>query len=343
MPRDSADQLAHQPQRVPLRGRSYPSNREMETIVGSANDTTLLLVDGAARLGILAIACTSLVRSEALLATTAAAAMVAIVCVGIVGTIFHECVHLNYGLPLPAQRTVGLFSGAPLGLSFDWWEMKHRRLHHAYLGDQEMDADIDFGKVFRVKATQPWGRLHRLQPYSLYLVLPLTGLNMLRPIEGSRFERWGATNPQMAAIYSKKYLPFLIFWSPMIIWETPIFGAAKVLLVIIFAGIFGGLVAQLQHNTAQSNQEPSDSQDRLTTDTCVDNRIWWWITGSQSIHTAHHMYPRLNYLEVRRATKYLLGHDKERIWSTHETISGAILSLHRHLKLLSVEPRKAND
>jgi linoleoyl-CoA desaturase len=235
----------------------------------------------------------------------------AVSAVSLIASTFHECVHHNLPLPRRIQNLVGVGLASPLGLSYSWWRIKHVRLHHPYVGDATLDPDIQFAPLGRVKREQPWRPAYRLQPLWMLIGLPFSLLNMLSPRDIWR-ARQAADGTSAVYLCIEKYGGFIICWTPLALTVGLLNAAAIVVAVLLAGGTFGGVVAQLQHNTERSNYYSTDDLGRskerqffLTTDTKSATGTWWWISGGASRHVAHHLYPRFTYVEIPRLTRQL--------------------------------------
>ena len=173
------------------------------------------------------------------------AMLMALAAVTLVATQFHEFVHQNININR-ACRLMGLVSGgAPLGLLPSWWLIKHRQ-HHRFPGHPYLDPDIQFDPLGRIRASQQWRPHYRLQFITLMAGFPFVTLNMLRPTDVATVHR--KTGASWSHLLAEKYVPFFVFWTPLLIL-TGSAGLGRLLAFELMAGTYGGIVAQLQHNT----------------------------------------------------------------------------------------------
>lgn len=343
----------------------------------------VLAADVGARVVLFGVGYAVLLGGEGLGALAVGSLITGVAAITLVGTLFHECVHLNLPVRPAVQVWLGRLAGAPVGLSYSWWRMKHVRLHHTYVGDPARDPDIQFGPLVRVKPQQPWRPWHRLQPVLVALGMPFATLNMLRPADLTRVHRptptptsttapTPAATPAVtraptptpaptpaptraptavghprswAALVAEKYAGWAACWAPLIWMTGPAHGLAALLGFHLVAGVHAGVIAQLQHGTELSNrQAPAPSwgwrerQVHSTADTASRFGIWWWLSGGNSRHVAHHLHPRLTYIEAPAATRAL----KSQIpppWPEHPNVLAALRSLlAMHVRLSRPEP-----
>lgn len=280
-------------------------------------------------------------------------ALLAIGTVSIVGSWYHESIHGNRLLGTVVDTLVERLAAAPAGISPMWWRYKHVRLHHRYPGNAEFDPDIQFGALARVTAAQPWRPHQRFQHIYMPFLFALSTISMLKPSEprlASQYRRRYGLNIPLSApvILLDKYLPFLIFWSPVALLAGT---ERAVLSYILFSLVLGVLVAmttQVQHNTLASipgeNANaawPLSYQTLISIDVNSRYRIWWWLSGGTSYHSAHHVAPTLTYLELPVVTQLLrqLLQDRGIPVQVHRSPWTAMKSHYALLKLLSTPPR----
>lgn len=314
--------------------------RESLSIARSAQqsrDGAILFVDCAVR-------CTLFVLLYVLvLTTTGAASLVCVIGLGViqvtlVATLFHECVHRNLGISSRSQDWIARLIAAPLALSLSWWRVKHVRLHHVHVGDIEQDPDIQFAAVARVKAYQEWRPQYRFQALYGPIACFLVSLNMLSPSELRRVDPTARHLPLKLLL--EKYALFTMFWSPLAAIRG-LFTAALVFVVFeLTVGAFGSVVVQLQHNTTLSNRDSRllpnttwERQYRCTTDTRSATGLWWWLSGGTSRHVAHHLYPKLTYVQLPRATRLLRADAPD--WPEHSSVWQALRSHVQLMRLLA--------
>lgn len=110
----------------------------------------------------------------------------AIADVALLGSWFHDIVHMTKKSRTCGLRTLVRMISAPVGFGPLWWSYKHVRMHHRYVANPEFDPDIQFGYIARVSPAQTWHPIHAAQPIYLWLLLPFSTLNMLKPAELAR-------------------------------------------------------------------------------------------------------------------------------------------------------------
>jgi fatty acid desaturase len=295
------------------------------------------VIDAVARCTLFLALLTALLHAKSDLLAAACVAALAVVQVGLVGSLFHECVHRNLSISDGAQDWVARVVGAPLALSLSWWRVKHVRLHHPHVGDVDRDPDIQFASVARVKAYQDWRSQYRFQVLYGPVAFVLVGFNMLSPLELRRVD------PDRRRItlrlVAEKYVLFSAFWG-VVALARGVFDAFTLFLVFEgVAGALGSVIVQLQHNTTLANRRADartlnrwSRQYYSTADTRSRMGVWWWVSGGTSRHIAHHLHPRLTYIQLPRATTVLRSTVPD--WPEHRNVWDAIASHVRHIRLL---------
>jgi linoleoyl-CoA desaturase len=270
--------------------------------------------------------------------------------VSLTGSWFHDQVHRH-----PSRRTLGgrllmRLGSAPVGLSPLWWSYKHVRLHHRYPSDPRYDPDIQFGAIGRVVAEQPWRRPHRYQHYYMWVLLPFSTINMLKPAESVQARKYSkatgiSSGFPIRALYLDKYLPLLGFWSAF----TFVVGPRRALICFVgtqlTAGLLVSLITQVQHNTLLTRNVPTDvpaqfaccRQIFLSSDVGDRRNLWWWLCGGVSFHSVHHLIPTLDYRRTPAATHRLRATMSELGYSlpSHPGLFAAISSHGRLIRELS--------
>ncbi len=276
-------------------------------------------------------------------------AMFSVATVSMLGSWYHDAVHKTTGMPSLAASFIERMASSPVGFSPRWWDYKHVRLHHTYVGNPEFDPDIQFGLFARVSAAQRWRRAHTSQHFHLWLLLPFATLNMLKPAEcwlAPRYRRYRGLSsmPPGYIFLLDKYVPLLVIWLPVF----AVHGWFAAYLFLIFQGLSGllvSLVTQVQHNTALSNagtdytrRWPLCEQFARTADVGIVVGCWWWLSGGTNFHVVHHLVPSLSFLELPAATARLRREmaDIGISYPVHATLAGALRSHARLLRRLSI-------
>jgi len=273
-------------------------------------------------------------------------------CASMLGSWFHDAVHKNVPAPRPFVSLLARAGSAPVGFSPRWWHYKHVRLHHRYVGNPEFDPDIQFGRLARVSPAQPWHPTHTTQHIHMWLLFPFATINMLKPSEVwflRRFRRYpgiGAAPPSWVFLVDK-YVPFAVFWAPVIIGQGPWPSLATFLTFQVLEGILVSLITQVQHNTELSDDGGESSTrwplcDQLlrTSDVGATRGVWWWLCGGVNFHVCHHLVPTRSFLELPAATERLRANLCE-IGVTlpvHRNIADALRSHTRLLRTLAHRP-----
>lgn len=270
-----------------------------------------------------------------------AAAFAGTVSVGLASSAFHDAVHGNFPGGDRLNRSVARISGGPLGLSHEWWRIKHLRAHHPHVGDESYDPDIQFRLVARVTPRQSWRPSHRLQAVSLWAVMPLAALNMLLPTDLLRLFQLRRLRLGVAV---EKYWFVVTCWVLVVMCRGFVFGSLLFVTFELVAGVLVGLVVQTQHNTfltreGYSHPLPSGSLQQLARTSDVRSRfgIWWWISGGTNLHVAHHLLPRVPYVLLPTVSESMKREltTSGILWHEHPNIRKAVLSIHRNVRTLS--------
>lgn len=273
--------------------------------------------------------------------------------VSLLGSWFHDAVHKNTILSPIGRSITKRLIAAPVGFSPLWWEYKHVRLHHKYVGNPEFDPDIQFGYVARVSAAQPWNRTHSSQHIHMWLLYPLAVINMLKPAEiwqRRRFCELAGLGSAPAAwrFVADKYIPFTAVWLPVVFARGPQDAVPIMLTFFSVSGVLASLVTQVQHNTSGSDTQvhfssewPLCEQIAQSSDVRVapTQSVWWWISGGTNYHTIHHLIPSLSFLELPEATRRLQQGLKDHGYDVncHPSLRAAIMSHARLLRMLSAQ------
>jgi linoleoyl-CoA desaturase len=298
--------------------------------------------DGMARLGLMIAGyCGMLLLAHPL--DMVAACVFAVGTISMLGSWFHDGVHKTIRHPL---ATVLKYVGAaPVGFSGRWWRLKHLRLHHRYPGDPTFDPDIQFGYVARVTPLQPWRPKHSTQYLHMWMLYPLSTLNILKPEEPRVARRYaeliglGNRTPGWLLLVDK-YAPFTLVWAPLLFSHSGL-GALRLFLTFhLVTGTLTALITQVQHNTALSNisndcsgRFPLCDQLLRTADVGRAPGLWWWLCGGVNLHVVHHLAPTLTFFELPAVTMRLRAELEEAgvELPTHEGLWAAVRS---HAKLL---------
>lgn len=247
----------------------------------------------------------------------AGTAIFAMATVSLLGSWFHDTVHRNMRAPRVVIFILQRMGASPVGFSPQWWIQKHVRLHHRFPGNPEFDPDIQFGILGRVSSAQPWRIPHATQHIHMWLLLPLSTLNMLKPSEVWLVRRYAKTlGPGIrkpAWIYMMdKYVGVALVWLPAFLVQPVARALLTFLCFHLFAGTLVSFITQVQHNTALSDGGTDYStQHRLceqvarTTDVGNSTGFWWWLCGGVNFHVAHHLAPTFTFLELPGVTSRL--------------------------------------
>ncbi|MFJ5610089.1 fatty acid desaturase family protein [Streptomyces sp. NPDC093221] len=276
----------------------------------------------------------------------------ALASVSMVGSWFHDAVHGNVRGGRWRSEAVLRAGSAAIGLGPRWWFHKHVRLHHRYVGNPAFDPDIQFGWFGRVTAEQPWHALHRAQHLYMWLLLPFSTLNMLKPSElwttrqavvrrvvGPRGRGW----PWF--LLADKYLPHAVVWIPVFLVLPTRRALLTYLLFHLISGTFVSLITQVQHNTDLAEYGPSvDGTESLSaqlsrsTDVGGGRGFWYWLSGGTTYHCVHHLAPTLTFPELPAATERLVAllAGTEMTVRTHPSMWAAVKSHGRLIRALSV-------
>jgi linoleoyl-CoA desaturase len=273
------------------------------------------------------------------------AVVFAVADVSMLASWFHDGVHRSSAASRPVARGLMRIAAAPAGFGPRWWDFKHVRLHHRYPGDPRFDPDIQFGALARLTRAQPRRALHRGQHIYMWLLLPFTTVNMLKPSElwcVARFRELlpGRRVPPAWRFLADRYPPCLGVWAPVIVirgWQV---GLALLLVFHLVAGTLVALVTQVQHNTTITQPEDPTQwrfrlweQVRRSSDVTSRSGLWRWLAGGTNTHAAHHLMPGLSFLELPGVTLRLrallasLGVDVP----THISVGAAVRS---HARLI---------
>lgn len=322
----------------------FPAEAMLRDAAQTPRQSLLLLGDCLTRCLLFAACYCAVLLSGSARMLYAASVSMGVLQVGLVATLFHECVHRNLSLPRSSQDWLARAVGAPLGLSLAWWRIKHVRLHHPHVGLIEIDPDIQFAAIARVKSDQEWRRQYRFQALHGPIACMLIGINMLSPKDLRRVTEH--QQRRYVVLLLEKYGPFALVWTP-VIWKLGLArGALVFLLFELTAGALGSVVVQLQHNTTLANRRSRRSlsskferQFFSTADTRSPLGVWWWLSGGTSRHVVHHLCPNLTYVQLPRATRIVRSYRVD--WPEHRNVFGALAA---HIRLISqLAKQSAND
>ncbi|MFD9889731.1 fatty acid desaturase family protein [Amycolatopsis sp. NPDC059027] len=269
--------------------------------------------------------------------------------VSLLGSWFHDAVHGNVPWSKLSVMIIARLGAGPLGISPLWWQYKHVRMHHRYVGNPEFDPDIQFGLLARVSSAQRWSTWHRTQHVHMWFLMPFSTLNMLKPSEVwytrryRRYREFGSA-PKCWVFLVDKYATFAAVWCPLFILTSLSSAFVDLVLFMLFTGALASLITQVQHNTDLtvgdedfSKIYPLCEQLVRTTDVGCSKGFWWWLCGGVNFHVVHHIAPTLSFLELPGATSRLRASLQEISIElpTHRSLFGALQSHARLLKVLS--------
>jgi len=278
-------------------------------------------------------------RSEAAMAVGAAS---------LLGSAFHDSVHISAAPKINMQEVVAFLAAGSVGFSKLWWRYKHVRLHHTYPGDPRYDPDIQFGPLARVTSAQQFRPTHKFQHIYIWVLLPFSTLAMLKPAELWQkrvFAQRGALDvaPSSARLIADKYSPFALFWAPIIFtWGAEGF-ILRYATFSLFVGAIVSITTQVQHNTELSCEGGNEAQRHplayqvFASADVRSNRLWWWMCGGANFHVVHHLAPSLSYLELPRVSERLefLLDSHGYSYPAHRSLRAAVASHGRLLKAMS--------
>ncbi|MEU6848603.1 fatty acid desaturase [Actinacidiphila alni] len=281
----------------------------------------------------------------------------ALASVSMVGSWFHDAVHGNVRGGRWKVEAVLRAGSAPLGLGPRWWFHKHVQLHHRYVGNPAFDPDIQFGVLGRVTAEQTWHPFHRAQHLYMWVLLPFSTLNMLKPGElwaGRKDVVRRAVGPRRKGwawfLLADKYVPHAAVWTPVFVFLPPRRALLTFLLFHFVSGTLVSLITQVQHNTDLAEYGPSaggteslSAQLSRSTDVGGGRGFWYWLSGGTTYHCVHHIAPSLTFPELPAATARLtalLAGTGERV-RTHPSMWAAVKSHGRLIRALSRPERTA--
>ncbi|MEO3926523.1 fatty acid desaturase [Micromonosporaceae bacterium B7E4] len=283
-----------------------------------------------------------------------AIALFSIATVSILGSWFHDSVHRSVQAPATVAFLLARLGASPVGFSPGWWAYKHVRLHHRYPGNPEFDPDIQFGRLGRVSSAQRWQPLHLTQHVHMWLLLPFSTLNMLKPAEPCLVRRYNnlpgirITTPGWRFLVDK-YAGPVVVWLPVFLTQS-LRGAVLTFLVFhLLTGTLVSFVTQVQHNTALSDASddysarwPLCEQVLRTTDVGRSQDLWWWLCGGVNFHVAHHLAPSLSFFELPAVTARLRT-DLREIGIDLPVHRNMIEALRSHASLVRSLARRPSD
>jgi linoleoyl-CoA desaturase len=270
----------------------------------------------------------------------AAVSLFAVADVAMLGSWFHDSVHVSVKARTAKVKLLGRIGSAPVGFSPRWWFYKHVKMHHRYVNNPEFDPDIQFGYLARLSGSQRWHALHSTQHIHMWPLLPFATINMLKPneiwgVQRLKLHKGIGTLPPTWVFLLDKYAPLTIAWIPVLYFQGPRHGAICFLVFQLIAGTLVSIITQVQHNTAladdsddYSTRWPLCEQLARTTDVGVGRGMWWWLSGGTNFHVAHHIIPTLSFLELPAVTARLRA-ELSSIgipFPVHENIGAAIKS-----------------
>jgi linoleoyl-CoA desaturase len=247
----------------------------------------------------------------------AAVALFAVADVSMLGSWFHDSVHVSVKARTPLVKVLGRIGAAPVGFSPKWWFYKHVKMHHRYVNNPEFDPDIQFGHLARLSSSQPWHALHATQHMHMWPLLPFATINMLKPneiwgVRRLKLHKGIGTPPPAWVFLMDKYVPLTVVWVPVLHYQGLRRGAVCFLAFQLIAGGLVSVVTQVQHNTALADDSddysmrwPLCEQLARTTDVGVSRGLWWWLAGGTNFHVAHHIIPTVSFLELPAITARL--------------------------------------
>lgn len=256
-----------------------------------------------------------MVRSTSSLIGLVGSSMFALGTVSLMGSWFHDQVHVPKGRRAAIPRFLMRAGSAPVAASPKWWEFKHVKLHHTYPSDPRFDPDIQFGWFGRVVQAQTWHPTHRTQHLHMWLLYPLSTLNMLKPTELYQHKRFSSDSrfqPGASAVACTldKYIPFMIVWIPFFLSAASwIDGAMRFVAFQLLIGFMVSTITQVQHNTRLTFSDRGGlehfyllNQIAASSDVGSRSRVWWWMCGGVNFHAAHHVMPTLPFYRLPAAT-----------------------------------------
>jgi linoleoyl-CoA desaturase len=138
---------------------------------------------------------------------------------------------------------------------------------------------------------------------------------MLKPAElyqYGRFREMSGVTPtySVTTCLMDKYLPYLLFWMPLVVIQGLQRTALLWLLFHLVAGTLVSVITQVQHNTELTITTDDRTQhywllNQLMTASDVgrSRTFWWWLSGGVSFHAAHHLIPSISFLYLPEVTE----------------------------------------
>ncbi len=246
-------------------------------------------------------------------------------------TVIHEVAHDNIFKSKKMNRFVLYFFDI-LGANSFIWKRRHTLMHHNYPNINGWDTDIEQSALFKVSPDAPTSPVHKYQHYLIFLLYPLYLFNWLIIRDFKDFFQKGRTVRKIVKIPKIEYVKlfafkifylFYMFVLPVLFFEIPFYHVLLGFVVLTFTASVFALLVLLPPHASSENDFPVPSEQMQMGTTWLEHQLrttndikanGWFVSffmGNFNLHLAHHLFPHLNYLELKDATRILKTYARE--------------------------------
>lgn len=247
-------------------------------------------------------------------------------------TVIHELSHDNV-FKSHRLNQLFLYFFDILGANSFVWKNRHKLMHHNYPNVNGWDTDIEQSKLFKVCPNAPSSKFHKHQHYLIFILYPLYLFNWLIIRDFKDFFNNKSTVRKVITIPKVEYAKlfffktlylFNMFWVPVNLFEIPLWTAFAGFMVLTLTASVFALIVLLPPHANIENEFPKVSKELRLPDTWLEHQLKttndisnqnWFITffmGNFNCHLAHHLFPNLDYSELKKATEVVKIYAKEK-------------------------------
>ena len=246
-------------------------------------------------------------------------------------TVIHEVAHDNIFGSKKLNRMVLYFFDI-LGANSFIWKRRHTLMHHNYPNINGWDTDIEQSALFKVSPDAPTSSVHKYQHYLIFLLYPLYLFNWLLIRDFKDFFQKRRTVRKIVKIPTVEYVKlfvfkifylFYMFVVPVLFFEISFIHVLLGFVVLTFTASVLALLVLLPPHASIENEFPVPSEEMQINSTYLEHQLrttndikanGWFVSffmGNFNLHLAHHLFPHLNYMQLKDATRVLETYTKE--------------------------------
>ena len=269
--------------------------------------------------------------------------------------IMHDGSHGSFSTHQSSNRLAS-YTMSMLGASRFFWNIKHNVIHHTYTNVDDLDDDIEVGKLMRLAPSQTRLPFHKYQHIyfpALYMVMYLYWVFAAdyKKYFKMKIGEFPITNMKM----SDHFRFWLVkIWHALFFCVLPIyiFGFWPWLLGFIIMSLTAGfclsIVFQLAHtvedtsfplaneDTNKFDDEFATHQLKTTANFGTKSKTISWLVGGLNFQVEHHLFPKISHIHYPGISKIVrkVCDEYQIKYIEYRTMWSAIMAHIRFLKAM---------